>query len=526
MMHRRSWLLVALFAACAILQFTLATRQCLWGDELFSVALATGHSLEQPAAAANATAGDFVEPARPVRPEELQRYLKQEQPPASPPRVVRAVFLSDTSPPLYYLLLYGWTFFLGASDLVVRSFSVVCSLACFPLLASVARRIGGEKAVVPACLLFAISPLGLYFSTEVRMYSLLLFCVLAAAWASLLLQQEGGSAGRHLLWITVSAAGFLTHYFFLFPWLAMVAFLLLEPGRFERRWLFGCIAIVTLLILPWYIHVPDSLGRWRVTGGWLHMRPRQYNSMRATRNHFVQFFSAGGSGLWPYAAWPARTALFLFAVIFGAMALRLRSGMFRNQRLLVWLWFIAACLAPSVLDRLQHTYLTNNPRYALAALPAAYLLAALGLASMPGMLRLTMALLVALVWIPPLANIYHQHWRNSQPLCEVAQQLQYEVTASDLVLVHSVPSGVLGVARYTRAPLEMTSWVQQLGTRTTDSLRSLISGRKRIVLVRLHLLGEPSPEEEWLRANADVASQKRIEEIRWIEFRPRDADKF
>ena len=523
----RLWLLLALFTITAGLQITLATRQCLWGDELFSVALATGHSLEHPAAAANPALGDFIEPAHAVLPEELQRYLTHEQPPASLQQVIRAVFLSDTSPPLYYVLLYEWTLFLGTSDFVVRSFSVFWSLACFPLLASVARRIGGEKAVVPACFLFALSPLAIYFSTEVRMYALLVFCVLATVWASLRLLQHGGGIARCILWVAASAAGFLTHYFFLFPWAAIVVYLLFRPGALKRQWLLGSIALIALAILPWYIHVPDSFGRWRITGGWLHMRPRQYNSFRATRNHFAQFFSAGGSGLWPYSAWPARTALLVFALIIGAMIWRLRWRVFEGERLLVWLWFIAACIAPSAMDRLQHTYLANNPRYTLTALPAAYILAAIALAGMSLRLRFIALFLVAVAWLSPLTGIYRQHWRNSQPLCEIAPILQATATSSDLVLVHSIPSGVLGIARYTSAPLEIVSWVQQLGTRRTpESLQAIIAGRQRILFVKLHLLGEQLPEEDWLRANAKVTKQRRIEEIRLIEFEPNEGQTF
>ena len=107
--HRNLWLLFGVFALTALLRIGVAGQSGLWGDEIFSLAMATGHSLEHPAATADTTLGDFVERDRPVRAEEFQRYLKHDNPPASPARVVRAVFLSDTSPPLYYLLLYGWT---------------------------------------------------------------------------------------------------------------------------------------------------------------------------------------------------------------------------------------------------------------------------------------------------------------------------------------------------------------------------------------------------------------------------------
>ncbi|HET9727048.1 MAG TPA: hypothetical protein VFP28_09055, partial [Gemmatimonadales bacterium] len=99
----RSFLLVVVIAA--LLRFVIAARQDLWADELFSLAIATGHSLEQPAVEADAAAGDVVEPAEAVAPAVFRRYLAHDTPPASPGRVIRAVRLSDTSPPHYYLVL-------------------------------------------------------------------------------------------------------------------------------------------------------------------------------------------------------------------------------------------------------------------------------------------------------------------------------------------------------------------------------------------------------------------------------------
>jgi hypothetical protein len=87
----------------------LLTRHSLWPDELFSLAMATGHSLEHPAKDADVSQGDFVETYEPAKANEYRKILKHDSPPASPARVLRAVFKSDTSPPLYYLMLYAWT---------------------------------------------------------------------------------------------------------------------------------------------------------------------------------------------------------------------------------------------------------------------------------------------------------------------------------------------------------------------------------------------------------------------------------
>ena len=105
--------------------------------------------------------------------------------------MIRAVLLSDTSPPLYYLLLSAWARFLGTGDWALRLFSVVSSLACLVLIATLARRTGGRDAVLPAAALFAASPVSVHYSTEGRMYALLWVWVVAALVLVLRLRARG-----------------------------------------------------------------------------------------------------------------------------------------------------------------------------------------------------------------------------------------------------------------------------------------------------------------------------------------------
>jgi uncharacterized membrane protein len=139
--ERYRWLLVylAVFVLCAALRLVMLDRSGLWADELFSLAIATGHSLEHPAAQAQSELGDYVEAPHPLPASEYRRYLAHEHPPAGPARVVRAVRLSDTSPPFYYLLLWVWTRVVGTSDEALRMLSVCWALACFPLIYLVAK---------------------------------------------------------------------------------------------------------------------------------------------------------------------------------------------------------------------------------------------------------------------------------------------------------------------------------------------------------------------------------------------------
>lgn len=525
--RKRIWLLLVVLALAALVRVGLAGRQGLWADEVFSLAMATGHSVEHPAAVADPSLGDFVEPDRPVHAEEFRRYLRHDNPPASPARVVRAVLLSDTNPPLYYLLLYGWTLVVGTSDVALRLFSTAWSLACLPLLAAVARRTAGQYAVLPACVLFAFAPLSVYYSTEGRMYSLLLFCTLATAWLSLALRRPGPRGWLLALWILASAAGFLTHYFFVFVWVAMVTFLLLQPGRLARGHLGLGVLLTLLAIFPWYANVPATLNRWIITQDWLKWEPAGFSRLGAARDRVLQFFSGMGQGRWGNLRHTEEAALFFFGLAAGAMAWRLRLRAFGGRRLFLWLWFGAACAGPFMLDFLRGTYSSAVPRYVLAGLPAAYLLAAMGLSCAGRRAGAVGLALIVLSWAPNVMHMYRNDSRSWSPFREVAHAVSRNASPSDLILVHSIPSGVLGIARYANGPAGIASWVEQLGQRRVpESLQTLAAGRARILLVKIHEVGAPAPEEDWLRENAAVFREARQESARIVEFRPRDAERF
>src|SRR5690349_5105633 len=60
--RRPGAVLAILLLLAAALRVWVALQPGLWVDEIFSIAIATGHSLEHPAAVADPALGDYVEP--------------------------------------------------------------------------------------------------------------------------------------------------------------------------------------------------------------------------------------------------------------------------------------------------------------------------------------------------------------------------------------------------------------------------------------------------------------------------------
>ena len=60
----------------------------------------------------------------------------------------------------------------------------------------------------------------------------------------------------------------------------------------------------------------------------------------------------------------------------------------------------------------------------------------------------------------------------------IARAASKDTDATDLILVHSIPSGVLSIARYASGPAAIASWVGQLKKRhVPESIEQLAHGR-------------------------------------------------
>jgi hypothetical protein len=492
-----------LFSVAALLRIALAFQPGLWADEIFSLAMGTGHSLEHPASEADPSLGDYVEPRGAEPPSAFRRFMQHETPPAGPKRVIRAVLLSDTNPPLYYLLLNVWTRAAGVSDAALRLFSTLWALACFPLLWVLGNEVGDRKTAWAVCLLFAFSPPALYYSAEGRMYSLVWFLALGLAWSSFSLTRNGPRPHLLLLWIISAAAGLLTHYFFGFVLIACFLWLWFHPGRISRLHLVGVAVVAGLLVFPWYLQLPESLSGWRVSAGWLD-HPLTWKQTLTSPFRLAWSFLSG-FGIWGGSRIVNLFTAGLFALL---IAITLRHGVGRflsKPRRMLWLWVLAAVLGPLVFDLLRNTNVSLLARYALPGLPAGLLLAAMTISWLPHRARTAFLLLVLLSWLPGIRDIFGEPCRPWEPYPIVAASVASLTRPADLVIVHSMPSGVLGVARYMDTNTPIASWVVQLGQRRVpDDMKALLAGRRKVTLVKIHHLRKSSPAEAWLRKHMEL----------------------
>jgi hypothetical protein len=171
----------------------------------------------------------------------------------------------DGHPPLFYVLLRGWTSLAGTSDVALRSLSLLCSLAALPMAWFAGKRYAGRPGAVAFLVLLASSPFAIRYATEARMYALVMALVLAA-WLAVQRALEHPSPARLLLVSVLAGTLLLTQYWSFYLWLATTVVLAVAALRSRSRrdavlrTLTAVLAGV-VLFLPWVPAMLVQLGR-------------------------------------------------------------------------------------------------------------------------------------------------------------------------------------------------------------------------------------------------------------------------
>ena len=119
---------------------------------------------------------------------------------------------SERTPPLYYLLSWGWTRVFGVGEVGLRSLSMLFGTAMIPVAGLVARRFGVGRVAVIAAALVAFNPFLVYYSQEGRAYALLGLLALLSAGAFVRCWRE--PTPRNLgVWALTAILAIATHYF-------------------------------------------------------------------------------------------------------------------------------------------------------------------------------------------------------------------------------------------------------------------------------------------------------------------------
>jgi mannosyltransferase len=286
----------------------------------------------------------------------------------------------DGNPPLYYFLLHGWIGLTGTGETSLRLFSALLGAALPPALYLMGRRFIGRTAAVTVALLSVSWPLHIYYSGQIRMYSLL--PVLSVAYMSALLSALEGDASlpagaplrsqarRFSLVVVTGLAVIWTHNYGMFLVAATPLVWFFQGPRTRRSGSAPGLALLVIgcLDLLW-LPVVVSQARTEV-GAWI---AREFTPAAPLRSLLLY---AAGFNYPPYLqtlSGPLPTAALAVVWVVITLAAAIRLGRAR-----VWLAFLLVALGLPYLASLLTRPMYLAGRYEIVAYPAFALLLGAG----------------------------------------------------------------------------------------------------------------------------------------------------
>jgi len=278
--------------------------------------------------------------------------------------------------PLYFLIIIPFYYF-SQSEWGLRLASVVWGIASIPLVYCFGARLFSRKIGLVGALLLAFSPFHIFYSQDLRPYSLFLFLSMLMFYLSYLALEDNKNI-YYIGIIAISVLGIYTHIYTVFPLFIVNLYLVIGWKAYHhllRKWLLSHLAIVVLCIPALYLVI------YHITKGGTRLSDVSPGLRSLVGTFYVftvgRFFFPTPSNLILIAV---QGAVFAAGLLMGIWALwREKASEHGRQRLALFLtaattyiaiWLISLAIIP-LFDEARANYL-------IFLLPLYYLLVARG----------------------------------------------------------------------------------------------------------------------------------------------------
>jgi mannosyltransferase len=182
--------------------------------------------------------------------------------------MLRTVAHVETTPPLYFVLIWGWAHLFGSNEVALRSLSTIAGIALVPIAFVAARELVSRWAGVLAAAFVAVNPFLVWYSQEARAY-MLLAALSGASFLCFNRAREHPTRTNIAWWTAWSALAVMTHFFAGFLVFAEALWLLWVSRTRAVIATVALLAVVQAAMLPlaltdtshganWIAHVPRA----------------------------------------------------------------------------------------------------------------------------------------------------------------------------------------------------------------------------------------------------------------------------
>jgi 4-amino-4-deoxy-L-arabinose transferase-like glycosyltransferase len=203
------WILLALIALAAVIRIVTLDNQSLWADEAL-----TSYEAGLPFGA-----------------------------------MLHTVAHVETTPPLYFVIVWAWTRIFGPGAVALRSVSAIAGVAVVPIAYACTRELVSRRAGLIAAALAAVNPFMVWYSQEARAY-MLLTALTGASFLFFARALRDPSRRNLVWWAGLSAAAVTTHFFAGFAVAPEALWLLWKWRRRSTVLAVAVVAVVQAAMLP------------------------------------------------------------------------------------------------------------------------------------------------------------------------------------------------------------------------------------------------------------------------------------
>ena len=355
--------------------------------------------------------------------------------------IIGDAFETQSSPPLYFIILHYWMLLFGTSEIAIRSLSAIFGILSIFLIYKVGCQLFNQKIGLISSFLLSISAFHVIYSQEARPYSLFLFLTLLSFYFFISILK----ADNKRYYLGYLLANIILGYSFLFGFFIIISqifyFALFWKKYKHKRLKFAGAQICSVLaFIPLILLIMPRISQ--VSGGAMGslswVPEPSISSMLQTLADYTGF------GVIQILLLP----IFFVLCLIGLFSIRKFGGRWRvrfesvGENLLLLIWLCFPILIPFILSKLFNPVYVS--RYTISALPALLILTAKGIGSLTNT-KVAYAIIafIALLSILGLqqyyAEPYWEQWRETVDLIE------HHAQADDVIII---------CASYTQKPFD------------------------------------------------------------------------
>ena len=233
-------------------------------------------------------------------------------------QMLHRVVNHEASPPFYFLCLWIWRHLVGDTAGDLRALGALAGTLTIAFAFYVGQRRIGPRAGLILATCVAVSPVLVYYSTEMRMYGVLVL-ITGIGFEAFLCASESPNRRNLSVWAIASLLALWTHYYAALAVAPQAVWLLTLAWRERSRWggtvvAVGGIALgglPLLYLLPYQTRHAFAYGSPLLSSAWQRV-PTSIH-VNGTLGDVIQEVTVGPAG-------PARAALTVIAVLIAGLA--------------------------------------------------------------------------------------------------------------------------------------------------------------------------------------------------------------